>query len=81
MSEQLVRLYRPAVRNGTLMVTANSIQQQEGSTACGVFSVAAAYTTVRWAVTLGKQSAMWRHLIVLNIGSFPLSPWCCEQEP
>ena len=40
--EQLVRLYRPAVREGTLMVTANSIQQQEGSTDCGVFSVAAA---------------------------------------
>ena len=43
IAEQLVRLYRPAVRNSTLMVTANSIQQQEGSTACGVFSIAAAY--------------------------------------
>jgi len=46
IAEQLVRLYRPAVRNGTLMVTANSIQQQEGSTDCGVFSVAAAYHCV-----------------------------------
>ena len=65
------------MRDGTLMVTANSIQQQEGSTDCGFFNVAAAYHCAMGddfgGVTF-KQSAMWRHLSVLNVGSFPLSP-------
>ena len=49
--EQLVRLYRPAmrnncqpaVRNNCLMVTAVSVQQQEGGVDCGLFNIAAAY--------------------------------------
>ena len=41
--EQLVRLYRPAVRDSCLMVTAVPVQQQEGGVDCGLFSIAAAY--------------------------------------
>ena len=36
-------LYQPAVQASLLMVTAVSIQQQEGATDCGLFSIAVAY--------------------------------------
>ena len=76
--EQLVRLYRPAVRGGTLMVTANSIQQQEGSTDCGVFSVAAAYHCAMGddfgESHLSRMACGGTYLSVLNVGSFRLSP-------
>ena len=42
IEEKLVRLYRPVVRNGTLMATPNSIQQQQPALTV-VSSVAAAY--------------------------------------
>ena len=38
-----MRLYRLAVRDNCLMVTAVSVQQQEGDVDCGLFSIAAAY--------------------------------------
>ncbi len=40
---QLVQLYRPALDDGTLMVTAKSVQQQDGAQDCGLFSIAHAY--------------------------------------
>ncbi len=40
---QLTQLYRPAIRDGGLPVTAESVQQQSGGTDCGVFSIAFAY--------------------------------------
>ena len=86
--EQLVRLYRPAVRDGTLMVTANSIQQQEGSTDCGVFSVAAAYHCAMGddfgGVTF-EQSAMRRHLLECferrQLSAFPLALGAVNRNP
>ena len=82
IAEQLVRLYRPVVRNGTLMATANSIQQQEGSTDCGVFSVAAVYHC--GGVTFEK-SAMQRHLIECferrQLSTFPLALGAVNRNP
>ncbi len=43
LERQLVQVYRPAVREGSLMVTVVPVQQQEGVTDCGVYSIAAAY--------------------------------------
>ena len=84
----MVRLYRPVVRNGTLMATANSIQQQEGSTDCGVLSVAAAYHCAMGddfgGVTF-EQSAMRRHLIECferrQLSAFPLALGAMNRNP
>ena len=87
--EQLVRLDRPAVREGELMVIANSIQHQEGSTDCGVFSVVAAYHCAMGddfgGVTF-EQNAMRKHLLEYfehrQISAFHIAlNWSCEQEP
>ncbi len=40
---QLVQLYRPAIRRGALMVTAESVQQLSGAIDCGGFSIAFAH--------------------------------------
>ncbi len=40
---QLIQLYRPAIRDGGLLVTAESVQQQSGGTDCGAFGIAFAY--------------------------------------
>ena len=64
--EQLVRLYRPAVRDGMLMVKADSIQQQEGGIDCGLFSVAAAYHSAmgdNLGLVTFRQDAMRKHLM------------------
>ena len=44
LEKQLVKLYHPAVRDGKLMVTVVPVQQQEGSTDCGIYSIATAYS-------------------------------------
>ena len=43
LSVQLAELYRPAIRNDLLPVTLVSVQQQEGSSDCGPFSIANAF--------------------------------------
>ncbi len=44
---QLVQLYRPAIQSSTLLVTAESVQQQNGANDCGLFSIAFAYQVAR----------------------------------
>ena len=44
LEKQLVELYHPAVRDGKLMVTVVPVQQQEGSTDCGIYSIATTYS-------------------------------------
>ncbi len=39
-AQKLVQLYRPAIKDGTLMVTAEPVQQQSGAVDCGGFSTA-----------------------------------------
>ena len=43
LEEQIVRVYRPAVADGGLLVTAVPVQQQTGGTDCGLFSIAFSY--------------------------------------
>ena len=88
-SEQLVRFYRPAVRECTLMVIANSIQQQEGSIDCGVFSVAATYSLVyRYYKVPSNSSEAWlsgwldrvsgNGCISFSESSCAFIPWLCS---
>ena len=39
LSLQLVELYPPALQNGMVIITLLSVQQQEGSSDCGLFSI------------------------------------------
>ena len=41
---QLAQLYQPGVKDSTLLVTAEPVQQQRGKTDCGLFSIAFAYS-------------------------------------
>ena len=79
--EQLVRLYQPAVRDNLLMVTAVSTQQQEGSTDCGLFSIAAAYHAAVGDNLEGitfNQAAMREHLMeCLERKELSLFPTTC----
>lgn len=43
LQEQLVQIYRPAIQNDGLIVTAVPVQQQTGSIDCGLFAIAFAY--------------------------------------
>ena len=61
--EQLVRLYRPAVRNNCLMVTAVSVQEQEVD--CCLFSIAAAYLSAWVMTSVGLHSARMSVFILL----------------
>ena len=47
IQEQLVCTYQPAIRDNLLMVTVIPFQQQEGTSDCGLFSIAAAYHTAK----------------------------------
>ena len=61
-----MRLYRPAVRDNCLMVTAVSFQQQEGDADCGLFSIAAAYHSAVGDDFRGltfSQNDMRQHLV------------------
>ena len=61
-----MRLYQPTVQNSLLMVTAVLIQQQEGATDCGLFSIAAAYHAAVGEGLEGitfKQDGMREHLM------------------
>ena len=61
-----MQLYQPAVKDSLLMVTAVSIQQQEGATDCGLFSIAAAYHVAVCDDLKGitfKQDGMREHLM------------------
>ena len=61
-----MRLYRPAVRDNCLMVTAVSVQQQEGDADCGLFSIAAAYHSAVGDDFRGltfSQNDMRQHLV------------------
>ena len=50
LEKQMAQIYRPAIRDGQMMVTVVPVQQQKGSTDCGVYSIAAAYNAA-----LGKN--------------------------
>ena len=55
------------------MVTANSIQQQEGSTECRVFSIAAAYHCAMgdaFRAAIFQKNAMWRRLLECGMPIF-----------
>lgn len=43
LEKQMAQLYRPAIRDGLIVVTVVPVQQQSGGTDCGVYSIAAAY--------------------------------------
>ena len=43
LEEQIVRIYKPAVQNDSLMLTAIPVQQQSGGVDCGLYSTAFAY--------------------------------------
>ena len=66
VEQQIARVYKPAIREGLIMVTVVSVQQQEGATDCGLFSIAFAYHAVL-EENLGKavfdQQLMRTHLI------------------
>ena len=70
------------------MVTANSIQQQEGSTDCGVFSVAAANHCAMGddfgGVTI-EQNGMRRHLLECferrQLSTFPIALGAVNRNP
>ena len=55
VEQQLVQLYRPAVRDGMLSVKVIAVQQQDGCTDCGLFSIATSY-----------HAAMGDHLEVIT---------------
>ena len=60
------KFYQPAIQGDLLLVLAVSFQQQEGTTDCGVFSIAAAYHAARGdeleSISFG-QASMREHLI------------------
>ena len=76
-----MRLYQPAVRDNLLMVTAVSTQQQEGTTDCGLFSIAAAYHAAVGDNLKGitfNQAAMREHLMeCLERKELSLFPTTC----
>ncbi len=76
---QLVQLYRPAIQDDVLLVTAESVQQQTGANDCGLFSIAFAYNAGRSmdvAQLQVDQQAMREHLRQCfeeeNLTPFPL---------
>ena len=48
LEKEMAQIYRPAIRDGRMMVTVVPVQQQKGSTDCGVYSIAAAYNAALW---------------------------------
>lgn len=42
LEKQICEIYQPAKKGGTILVTVVPVQQQEGSTSCGLYSIAAA---------------------------------------
>ena len=44
-SGQIIRIYRPPVRDSILTITAVPIQQQIGSSDCGLFSIATVHSS------------------------------------
>ncbi len=62
LERQLVQVYRPAMREGKLMVTVTPVQQQQGATDCGVYSIAAAYNVALGMDLCAMTDRMRAHL-------------------
>ena len=68
LQEQLVQIYKPAIKKGGLLVTVMPVQQQTGSTDCGLFSIAYAYHAAcgdNLARMVLDQTQIGSHLLVL----------------
>ena len=60
VKEMLIRLYRPAVTSGHLVVTVTPTQQQQGKTDCGLFAIGCAYHVAAGLVPFNLEQASVR---------------------
>ena len=74
MQEMIVRLYRPAVQDNSLVVMVMLIVKQRGSTDCGLFTISTAFQAASRLCCNLKQEDLRQHVLI-NLDSGLLTPF------